>query len=90
MKLKRAGLLTRVLVMVLFVYAAATLISLHSKIETAEAETESLRQAVEDVAAQNDELKYYIANSDDDEVKEDIARDHDYIKQGEQVYKTGE
>ncbi len=90
MKLIRAGLLTKILITVFLVYAVTMLIGLRSKIETAETEKKALEHAVNDVLAQNAELKYYIDNSEDAQVKEDIARDHDYVKRDEKVYKAGE
>ncbi|MBR5381826.1 MAG: septum formation initiator family protein [Oscillospiraceae bacterium] len=74
----------------LIVYAITALIGLRSDIEKSKNETEALRQEVADKEAQNAELRYYIENSDDDEVKEDIARDHNYVKQGEKVYRTSD
>ena len=88
MKLKRSGIFTKLLLIVLILYAIVTIIGLHSKIEAAKTETSLLAQEVEDRTAQNEELRYYIENSDKDEVKEDIARDHNYVKQGEKVYKA--
>ena len=90
MKLKRMGLFTKILLIVLIVYAITALIGLRSDIEKSKNETEALRQEVADKEAQNAELRYYIENSDDDEVKEDIARDHKYVKQGEKVYRTSD
>lgn len=90
MKFKRAGLFTKILLIVIIVYALTTLISQHAQIRKAEAEENALRQEAADKEAQNAEMRYYIENSDDDEIKEDIARDHNYVKQGEKVYKASE
>ena len=86
MKLKRMGLFTKILLIVLFVYAVTTIIHLRSEIEQAEAERAELQSTVENKKAENAEIKYYIENSNDAQVKEDIARDHGYIKQGEKVF----
>ena len=88
MKLKRMGLMTKILLIVLIVYAITALIGLRSSIEKSRAEAAALQQQVIDKEAQNAELRYYIENSDDDAVKEDIARHHNYVKQGEKVYRT--
>ncbi len=90
MKLKRAGLFTKILITVFLVYAVTMLIGLCSKIEAARAEKAELELSVNKTAEQNAELKYYIDNSEDDQVKEDIARDHNFVKRGEKVYKAGE
>lgn len=90
MKAKRTGLFAKLLLIVLIAYAVTTLISLRSTIETAREETDALAQEVANMAAQNAEAKYYIENSDDDQVKEDIARDHNYVRRGEEVYRTFE
>lgn len=75
MKLKKAGLITKIVLIVLAVYAAVRLVSLHSDIEKAKDIQKELDQQVEEMEIANAEMEYSLENSEDDEVIADIARD---------------
>lgn len=75
MKLKKAGLITKIVVIVLVVYAAVRLINIHSDIEEAKDIQKELDQQVEEMETANAEMEYSLENSDDDEVIAGIARD---------------
>lgn len=75
MKLKRAGILTKLIVVILLVYAVSTLAGLHSKISDANAELARLQDTVDAQNAKNAELEYAVNNSDNPSVIEDIARE---------------
>ena len=81
MRFKRAGLLTKVVVMVLLIYMATALLDLHGQIQTIQVEREELNQQV---AAQ--QLANAIENSDDPDMLESVARDKGYVKSGETLY----
>ena len=87
MRVKRASLLTKLVILALLVAAATALLQLRSKINAAEAE---LLQAQEQVAAQkqvNADLADAVANSDDPERQADIARDKlGLVTPGEYVF----
>ena len=75
MKLKRAGILTKVIVVIMLVYAVSTLLGLYSDINAAKAEMARVQDEVDAQNAENAELEYAADNSDDPSVIEDIARD---------------
>ena len=75
MKLKRAGLITKIVVFVLIVYSAVTLIGLKAKIDTLQEKKSALQQEVTDKEITNAALEYELAHSDDDDTIADIARD---------------
>ena len=75
MKLKKAGLITKIVVVVLVVYAAARLISIHSQIEDAKKVHDELDERAEAMETANAEMEYSLEHSEDDEVIADIARD---------------
>lgn len=75
MKLKKAGLITKIVVVILVVYAAARLISIHSQIEEAKEVQGKLNQQVESMETANAEMEYSLENSEDEDVIAGIARD---------------
>lgn len=75
MKLKKAGLVTKIVVVVLVVYAAAKLISIHSQIEEAKEVQNELDSQAEAMETANAEMEYSLEHSEDDEVIAGIARD---------------
>jgi cell division protein FtsL len=75
MKLKRAGLITKIVVFVLIVYSAVTLIGLKTKIDSLQDKKDALQQEVTDKEISNAALEYELAHSDDDDTIADIARD---------------
>lgn len=74
LKAKKASIFTKVVVIALIAYATVSLISLRSQIQNAEARQESLQQQVDAVSAENAAKEYDIANIDDPETIESIAR----------------
>ena len=87
MRIRKASLLTKIVILALLVAAATALLQLRSKINAAEAE---LLQAQEQVAAQkqvNADLADAVANSGDPERQADIARDKlGLVEPGEYVF----
>ena len=87
MRIKRASLLTKVVILVLLVAAATALLQLRGRISAAEAD---LLQAQEQVAAQkqvNADLADAVEHSDDPERQSDIARDKlGLVEPGEYVF----
>lgn len=73
MKLKKAGIITKIVILILFVYAAVTLVSLMGKTAQQNAESEALRQQAAELEIHNAELEYAVDNSTDDDVIADIA-----------------
>ncbi|MGM9522635.1 MAG: septum formation initiator family protein [Oscillospiraceae bacterium] len=90
MRLKRTGILTKIIIVVLLVYGVVTLMRLHSQIDTAEAAKLELEQQVADITAENEDMQYAIDNSEDEGVIRDIARDKlGLVEPGEEVYYAG-
>ena len=87
MKVKKASLLTKVVILALLIGAAATLLNLQNKLAAAQ---EDLAQAQAEVAAQrqvNADLSDSVENSDDPERQTDIARDKlGLVEPGEYVF----
>ncbi len=86
MKLKRAGIVTKLVVLVLLIYMATSLMDLRGKIQTVEDQREILTQQVANQRLKNQELEDAIANSDDPDMMERVARDKGFVRQGEELY----
>ncbi len=91
MKLKRAGIITKIVIFALIVYASVTLINLRTQIDDARSQQQALKQQVEEIETSNAELKYEIEHSDDEDTIADVARDDlGLVAPGEKVfYDTG-
>lgn len=74
-KTKKAGLLTKILILVLFIYLSCTLLNLRGQIASARADADSLSSQVADQTQRNAELQDAIDNSNDPEHIKEIARD---------------
>ena len=96
MRLKRAGLLTKLVIVVLLVYLATSLLDLRGQIQSVQEERDTLEQQVEEQRVQkllleeqrlaNQQLEDAIENSDDPETLERVAREKGYVKEGETLY----
>ena len=87
MKTKKAGLLTKIVVLALLIYMSITLLDLRSQIRTAEAERDARQQAVNEQLQTNAALSGMLEHSGDPDALEDIARDRlGLVKPGEKVF----
>ena len=86
MKLKRAGFLTKIVVLALLIYMATSLLDLRGQIQTAQVQRDTLARQVSDQRLENQELEAAIENSDDPDVLEQAARDRGYVKENEDLY----
>lgn len=86
MQLKRAGFLTKIVVLALLIYLATSLLDLRSQIRETESLRNSLAQKVSSVELENRRLSEAIADSDDPAVMEQVARDKGYVQQDETLY----
>ena len=75
MKLKRAGFLTKIVVLALLIYMATSLLDLRGQIQTAQVQRDTLARQVSDQRLENQELEAAIENSDDPEMLEQVARE---------------
>ena len=86
MQLKRAGFLTKIVVLALLIYLATSLLDLRSQIREPESLRNSLAEKVSSVELENRRLSDAIADSDDPATMEQVARDKGYVQQGETLY----
>lgn len=74
-KLKRAGLLTKVVVLALLIGLSVTLLDMKSRLEAAQEEKTSLTAQLQTQTQVNADLSDAVGNSDDPQRQQDIARD---------------
>jgi len=87
MKLKKAGLLTKGVVLILLIYMSITLLNLQAKIQETEAAREQYQQQVDSQTQINAALANDVANSDDPEYILKIARSKlGLVEPGEKIF----
>lgn len=74
MKKKHSGILTKLLLLAIIIYAATSLITMGGKIKEASDRKTEIEAKVEDLRRENEKLENDIKNSDSDAVIESIAR----------------
>jgi cell division protein FtsL len=91
-RVKKTGVVTKIIIVALIVYAVVSLISVRGKTAEAEQQKTELQQKVTQMAEANAELQYGIDHSTDDQTIEDIAREKlGLVKPGEVIfYDTGD
>lgn len=86
-KTKKAGFLTKIVILGLLVYLATVLLSLNGQIAAAEAERTSMERMVTAQQQRNSDLESDLAQADDPQKQEDIARDKlELVVPGEKVF----
>lgn len=87
MRVKRAGLLTKIVILALLIAVAISLLELNGQVERAQAEKEQLQLQVAMQTQTNADLAEAIENSNDPELMEKVARDKlGLVKQGEIIF----
>lgn len=87
MKFKRSGILTKIILAILIIYVAASLVTLCVRISKAKIAQQDIEQEISDMTAANSEMEYALEHQNDDDVKEDIARDKlGLVDPDEQIY----
>ena len=86
MQLKRAGFLTKIVILALLIYMATSLLDLRSQIQETQSLRDSLAQQVSHAELSNRQLSEAIADSDDPAVMEQVARDKGYVREDEILY----
>jgi len=86
MRFKRAGFLTKIVVLALLIYMATSLLDLRGQIQATQSQRDELAQQVADQRLKNQELSDAVENSGDPEMLERVARDKGYVKQNEVLY----
>ena len=86
MRVKQAGFLTKIVVVVLLIYMATSLLDLRTQIREAEGAKATLEEQVKQQQLENQQLAAAIANSDDPDMLEQVAREKGYVKANETIY----
>ena len=87
MKLKRASIFTKIVLLAVIVYAVVMLVDTRARVAEAEADRAALQAQVDAVRQENAELKYDIDHAGDPEVLAEIARSKlGLVKPGEKIY----
>lgn len=86
MKLKKAGFLTKIVVLALLIYMATSLLNLRAQLQTNLEERDALSAQVEQLAQENTQLADAIENKDDPDVLEAVARDKGFVKAEEKLF----
>lgn len=86
MHFKRAGMITKVVIMILMIYMTVSLLSLRTQIQAAQGQRDVLAAQVAAQRLDNQQLMEAIENSDDPEMLESVAREKGYVKPGETLY----
>lgn len=86
MKVKKAGLLTKIVVLALLIYTATTLLGMRGKLQAAQSEVDQLNQQVAEQKQENAELSDAVENSGDPDVIRSVARSKGYVEPGEKIF----
>ena len=90
MKLPRSGLITKIIVFALIIYAVISLITIRGRIESAREDLGEVRRAVTELEITNAELEYEIENHNEPDVIANIARSNlGLVLPGEIVFFDG-
>lgn len=87
MRFKRAGFLTKIVVLALLIYMATSLLDLRGQIQAAAERRDALAQQVADQKLKNQELAAAIEHSDDPEVQEKVLEDKGFVKEDQILFK---
>lgn len=86
MTFKRAGLLTKVVILALLAYMAISLLEMRGRIQDVQLQRDALNQQVTDQQLENQKLADAIENSGDPEMQEQVARDRGYVEKDETLF----
>ena len=86
MQIKKAGFLTKIVVLALLIYMATSLLNLRAQLQTNLEEQSALATQAEQLAQENTRLADAIENKDDPDVLEAVARDKGFVKAEEKLF----
>ena len=86
MRIKKAGFLTKIVVLALLIYMATSLPDLRSQLQANQEEQAALNAQAATLAQENAQLSNAIENRDDPDVLEDVARSKGFVKAGEKLF----
>jgi len=85
--MKKTSLVSKIVIMLLAVYAAVTLLKQQITLNNAREELESVREQIERTERKNEELEEKVIAQDPDHLGEEAVRDQlGYIKPGEAIF----
>ena len=83
---KRAGFLTKIVVLALLIYMATSLLDLRGQIQVVQGQVDAMSQSVSDLRVKNQEKKEAIEHSDDLEVLEQVALEKGFVPRDSMLY----
>lgn len=86
MQFKRAGFLTKIVVLALLIYMATSLLDLRGQIQSVQGQVDEMSQAVSDLKVSNQEKKDAIEHSSDPDVLEQVALEKGYVPKDAVLY----
>ncbi len=87
MKLKRSGVLSKLVVLILLVFTAVTLLNIRSRLQAAEIQLSQYQEAVDQQRETNAALADDIANSGDPDTVLAVAKDKmGLVEEGEVIF----
>ena len=87
MKLKRASIFTKIVILALIVYATAALVNTRGRVAAAEADRAALQAKVDVALRENAELEYDIEHAGSPEIIAEIARSKlGLVMPGEKIF----
>jgi len=87
MKMKPAGIITKIVIVAIILYAGISMLTLKTRIEEAREEMSVLQTQVDQTALKNAELEYEISHSADEATIEDVARNKlGLVNPGEKIF----
>ena len=90
MRLRRSGIISKIVIFALIIYAGINLISLRGRIDTARDDLNTVRRLVAEKELSNAELEYEVEHYNEPEVISNIARsDLGLVLPGEIVFYDG-
>ncbi|MBR6951779.1 MAG: septum formation initiator family protein [Oscillospiraceae bacterium] len=87
MKLKRADFITKLVLVLILLFAVVSTVTIRSKTEELRTEIEALHARAAELEIENAELEYYVDHQNDDDVIGNIARKYwGFVRPDEKVY----
>lgn len=86
MQVKKAGFLTKLVVLALLIYLATSLLNIRSRLQVIQEETRAAQAQLAQETQRTAELSDAIQNKDDPAVLEAVARDKGFVKAGEKLF----
>ena len=87
MKLKKAGIITKAVIIALVIYALTSLVTVRGRVAEAEREKQALEEQVSQILQSNGELQHQIDRGAQEEAIEEIARNKlGLVYPGERIF----